>query len=189
MDAGNTSGLKTVGFNGGTFDGRFMYMAPWRTSTTEDGNPIVHSNVLRYDTVGSDASFSLRAVDFGHNGGLCAALPGPSFIVNTEKGVLRVQANRNLSPGRHHLAGVYDGETITLYIDGVAVAQRSGSGKIQSCDADIAIGRIQDGLGKFNGKVQEVRISNAACDADWIAAQYRNISSPETFLQTDWYVH
>ena len=182
-DAGKTSGLDTIGFNGGAFDGRFIYMAPWRSGTTEAGNPIAHGSVLRYDTVGEDASFSLRAVDFGHNGGLCGAVPGPSFLVNTAKGILNVRANCNLSPGRHHLAGVYDGRIITLYVDGVPVAERSGMGRIQSCDAKIAIGRIHDGLGRFDGRIQEVRISNVARDAGWIATLYRNISSPRSFLR------
>jgi len=182
-DAGKTSGLDTVGFNGGAFDGRFIYMAPWRSGTTDKGGVVAHGNVLRYDTVGEDASFSLRAVDFGHNGGLCGAVPGPSFLVNTERGVLNVRANRNLSPGRHHLAGVYDGRRITLYVDGVPIAEQSGTGRIRSCDARIAIGRIQDGLGRFDGRIQEVRIANVARDPGWIATTYRNISSPRSFLR------
>lgn len=176
VDAGKTSGLNTVGFNGGTFDGRFIYMAPWRCGTTVSGDPIAHGNVLRYDTVGGNASFSLRAVDLGHNGGLCAAVPGPSFLVNTENGVLNVRANRSLSPGRHHLVGVYDGRMMTLYIDGVPVAERSGTGRIQTCDADISIGRIQDGLGRFDGRILDAGISTAARDADWIAIRYHNLS-------------
>lgn len=176
VDAGKTSDLSTVGFNGGAFDGRFIYMAPWRCGTTDGGDPIAHGNVLRYDTVGENASFSLRAVDFGHNGGLCAAVPGPSFLVNTERGVLNVRANRNLSPGRHYLAGVYDGRKITLYIDGVAVAEQNGSGRIQACDAQIAIGRIEDGRGDFGGHILDVGISSAARDADWVAARYDKLS-------------
>jgi len=182
-DAGKTSGLETVGFNGAAFDGRFIYMSPWRSGTTDEGGAVAHGNVLRYDTLGDGASFSLRAVDLGHNGGLCGAVPGPSFIVNTEKGVLSVQANRNLSPGRHHLAGVYDGRSITLYVDGVPVATRSGKGRIQSCGAKIAVGRIQDGLGHFEGRIREVRISNVARDAGWIATVYRNVASPRSFVR------
>ncbi|MEM2922457.1 MAG: DUF2341 domain-containing protein [Candidatus Bathyarchaeia archaeon] len=100
-DAGNTMGLSTVGFNGGAFDGRYVYFAPWREGTGPDGKIVSHGRVLRYDTTGENASFSLRYTDHGHNGGLCGALPGPSFIVNTPKGVLNVRANRNLKPGLH----------------------------------------------------------------------------------------
>lgn len=179
-DAGSASGLVAVGFNGGAFDGRFIYMAPWRSGTTGDGHPVAHGNVLRYDTVGRHASFSLRAVDVGHNGGLCAAVPGPSFLVNTEEGVLSVSAHRSLSPGRHHLAGVYDGHTISLYVDGVAVAERSGTGRIQACDADITIGRLEGGLGRFEGRIRDVQVANVARDASWIAEQGRHVRAPES---------
>ena len=87
-----------------------------------------------------------------------------------------MRANRSLSPGRHHLVGVYDGRMMTLYIDGVPVAERSGTGRIQTCDADISIGRIQDGLGRFDGRILDVGISTAARDADWIAVRYHNLS-------------
>ena len=43
-----------------------------------------HGKILRYDTLGTNGAFSLRYCDYGHNGGLCAAVPGPSFLVNTE---------------------------------------------------------------------------------------------------------
>ena len=63
------------------------------------------------------------------------------------------------------------------------IAERSGTGRIQSCDAKIAIGRIQDALGRFDGRIQEARISNVARDAGWIGTLYRNISSPRSFLR------
>ena len=182
-DAGRTDGVETVGFNGGAFDGRFLYCAPWRLDSTDDAPVNAHANALRYDTTGEGASFSLRCVDLGHNGGLCAAVPGPSFLVNTEKCVLNVRANRNLSPGRRHLAGVYDGRRITLFVDGLPVAERAGSGRIQNCAADVAIGKLQDGLGRFKGRVSEVRVSNIARSADWMATQYRNQSSPSIFCR------
>ena len=175
MDAGKTSGLDTVGFNGGAFDGRFIYMAPWRLGTTKDGNPIAHGNILRYDTVGRNASFSLRAVDLGHNGGRCAAVPGPSFLVNTERGMLNVRANRNLTPGSHHLAGVYDGSRISLYVDGAVVAEQSGAGRIQNCDADVVVGRLEGRLGRFQGRIHDVQVADVAHDASWMAARCRDI--------------
>ena len=179
-DAGRTGGLDTVGFNGGAFDGRYIYFAPWRGNTTEDGFA-AHGNVLRYDTTGADASFSLRYADCGHNGGLCAALPGPAFLVNTDKGVLNVRANTNLEPGKHHLAGVYDGERMRLFVDGVLAGEQDGTGAIQRNNVDVTIGRLLDGLGKFKGDIFEVRISDIARSADWVATQYNNLSSPSDF--------
>lgn len=175
VDAGRTAGLASVGFNGGAFDGRFIYMAPWRRGTDDENNPMAHGNVLRYDTVGRNATFSLRAADFGHNGGLCGAVPGPSFLVNTEKGVVSVRANRVLSPGRHHLAGVYDGSTVRLFIDGEAVAEQQGSGRIQNCHANIITGELEGGTGRFPGSIDDVRVDDVARDAGAIADQIKGL--------------
>ena len=77
-NADYTDGLHTTAYTAGATDGRYLYAAPWR-SDLDDG--WMHGRILRYDSVGSDASFSLRYADYGHNGGLCAALPGPTFII------------------------------------------------------------------------------------------------------------
>jgi len=169
-DASHTSGLYSVGYNGGAFDGRFFYCAPWRDNASrgQPGRAGVHGRVLRYDATGTDGSFSLRYCDYGHNGGLCAAVPGASFIVNTERGALSVAAHRSLEPGRHHLAGVYDGRNIKLFVDGARVAEREGSGKIQTNEVPVVIGRIQNGEGRFRGVVHRVRISDVARGEEWI---------------------
>jgi hypothetical protein len=172
VDAGNTNGLATVGFNGGAFDGRFLYFAPWRDGTPEQGKILSHGRVLRYDTTGDKASFSLRYADYGTNGGLCAAQPGPSFLLNTDRGTCVVRANKVLPPGRHHLAGVYDGKSVRLYIDGTLAAEQSCPGKPQLSGADVAVGRLLDGLGDFDGEITEVRISDTARSADWLQTQY-----------------
>ncbi len=172
VDAGHTDGLATVGFNGGAFDGRYLYGAPWREGTPEDGKIVSHGRVLRYDTTGDRAAFSLRYAGYGHNGGLCAAQPGPTFILNTDRGTCVARANKILPRGRHHLAGIYDGHRIRLYIDGSLAAEHACSGKPQVSDADIAIGRLLDGLGHFDGEITEVRVSDIARSGDWLRTQY-----------------
>jgi hypothetical protein len=181
-DAQGVDGVRAVGFNGGTFDGRFVYCSPWRDGVKDDGLPSAHGRVLRYDTTGSNASFSLRYDDCGHNGGLTAALPGPTFLVNTERGVLNARANLPLRPALHHLVGVYDGRQVSLVIDGELAGQRKGSGRIQTCDADVLIGRIQDGLGYFDGRILEVRISNVARSLDWLRSEYLNLNENARYL-------
>ncbi len=184
-DAGLTSGLKTIGFNGGAFDGRFLYFAPWREDAGPGGimDVVPHGRVLRYDTVGADGSFSLRYSDYGHNGGLGAALPGPTFLVNTDRGVLGARANRSLPRGWHHLAGVYDGGVVRLYIDGELAAEQPGHGVIQDSTTTVAIGRILNGAGGFAGTVDEVRISAVARSADWLKTQYENQKAPGAAIQ------
>jgi len=170
-DAAHTSGLFSNGYNGGAFDGRYCYLAPWRDGTgVPSGTCVVHGYVLRYDTLGSSGSFSLRYCDYGHNGGLCAAVPGPSFTVNTDRGAVSVAAHRALDPGQHHLAGVYDGKKLKLLIDGRLAAERAGTGRIQNNDLPITIGKIYNGLGDFRGTVRKVRISDIARSDAWIRA-------------------
>ena len=177
VNAAHTDGLYSVGFNGGAFDGRFFYCAPWRDKATRNqpGNAGVHGRVLRYDTVGDQASFSLRFSDCGHNGGLNAAVPGPSFIVNTASGARSAAAHQGLEPGWHHLAGTYGGGKIRLYIDGALVAQGPGDGAIVQNRLPIAVGHIQDGLGRFYGEIEQVRLAKVAYGPEQIAAIYRQL--------------
>lgn len=176
-DASHTDGLHSVGYNGGAFDGRYFYAAPWQQGPKSDrpGEFVTHGIVLRCDTVGARGSFSLRYCDYGHNGGLNAAVPGPSFVVNTERGPLSVALHGALSLGRHHLAGVYDGQRLALYIDGELRASREGSGRLVVNDEPIANGRIHKGQGRFDGEILGVRISRVARSAEYLAAAWREI--------------
>ncbi len=172
------------GFNGGAFDGRYVYFSPWREDPDESDEReyTPHGKVLRYDTA-DDASFILKYAECGHNGGLCASLPGPTFTIDTENGTRSVRANRTLPPGRHHLAGVYDGERVTLYIDGAAVGSAEASGPVQSGNAPVAIGRLAAGGAPFQGEIGEVRISTAARSDRWIDATRQNLASPTEFVR------
>lgn len=177
-DAGFTDGIVSKGYNAGAFDGRFFYGAPMYDGESAE----LHGRVLRFDTTGSNATFSLRFCDVGHNGGLCAAVPGPGFLVNTENGALGAAAHRIPAPGWHHFAGVYDGAEIRLYIDGVLAARREGSGALINSPADVEVGRIRKGAARFRGIVGEIRISDTARDADWLATAYENLRDPAGFV-------
>ena len=86
-----------------------------------------------------------------------------------------MRANRMLSPGRHHLAGVYDGSTVRLFIDGEAVAEQQGSGRIQNCHANIITGELEGGTGRFPGSIDDVRVDDVARDAGAIADQIKGL--------------
>ena len=173
-DAGLTDGLCTTAYTAGASDGRFLYAAPWR-GDRDDGQ--MHGRILRYDTVGAQASFSLRYCDYGHNGGLCAAVPGPSFLVNTDAGVRGVSAHRVLDPGWHHLVGVYDGREVKLFVDGDLVAARRAGGAVLTNDVDIAIGHIDGGAARFEGTVGEVLAVGEARSEGWIGDRYQALES------------
>ena len=172
------------GFNGGAFDGRYVYFAPWREDPDENDTReyTPHGKVLRYDTA-EDASFVLKYAECGHNGGLCASLPGPTFTINTQSGTRSVRANRTLAPGRHHLSGVYDGERTTLFIDGTPAASAETSGPVRSSQTPIVIGRLAGGGAPFQGEIEEVRISSTARSDQWIEVTYQNLANPAEFVR------
>lgn len=161
VDASQTNGIKSFGYNAGAYDGKYFYCAPWRRGNGRTSETVgIHGTVLRCNTLG-DGSFSLRFCDYGHNGGLCAAVPGPSFIVNTEEGhVIYVAANRVLPPGRNHIKGTYDGAIMKLIINGEIVAQRKASGRIQNSSSPVTVGEIENGLGRFRGRMESACVLN-----------------------------
>jgi len=177
FDASATDGLQTIGYNGGVFDGRFIYTSP----LCDD--ELFHGRVLRYDTAGDNGSFSLRYCDYGHNGGLCAAVPGPSFLVNTAKGPLSVAAHQALTPGWHYLAGVYNGRTLKLFVDGCVVAERTGSGAVQDNEVAVSIGGLAKGTAQFHGQVGEVRVAPVARSDDWLKTAYQNLIASKGFIR------
>ena len=74
----------------------------------------------------------------------------------------------------HHLAGTYDGSTITLYLDGTDVASKSVSGTISTYDTVLQIGAYPN-LSKtstycFKGIIDEVRIWDIALTEDQLGS-------------------
>jgi beta-galactosidase len=67
----------------------------------------------------------------------------------------------------HHVAGVYDGKELKLYIDGEVKATRKSSAPIASCGHPVNIGRnAQYPDRTFRGLIRRVRIYNQALPAD-----------------------
>ena len=162
VDISNTSGLKTVGYNAGMFDGRYFYFAPWQDGAAyhKEAKIIGHGRVARYDSVGENGTFILKYCGYGHNGGLSGAVPGPSFIVNTDKGPRSVTVHKVLKPGRHQFTGTYNSEKIQLYIDGKLAVERTASGKIINNNVDVTIGNLPAANASFGGTIEKVTISN-----------------------------
>lgn len=183
VEAGATEPPNPGGFNAGAFDGRYLYLAPWREDCAEEGRILSHGKVLRVDTAGEGARFVLKYMDCGHNGGLGAALPGPSFLVNTEQGPRSVQAHALPEPGWHHLAGVWDGQEVSLYVDGVLIAREEGSGKLVSSEAGVDLGQAEGGGGAFRGTLALVRVCSRARSAAWLYAAHLNLRDPGSLVR------
>jgi hypothetical protein len=160
-DTSFIDGMPTIGYNGGVFDGRYLYGAP----VCDDD--AFHGRILRYDTL-DEGTFALRYADCGHNGGLCAAVPGPSFVVNAPTGPVGVAAHRVLDPGPHDMAGVYDGRRIRLLVDGVCLAEGEGTGTLQPSAAPVTVGQLEGGAAAFDGTIERIVIADTALDGDGI---------------------
>jgi hypothetical protein len=62
----------------------------------------------------------------------------------------------------HHIAGVFDGSEMRIYVDGQRKALKSPAVAPGTGSSHLLIGRSQDGSGFFNGLIDEVRVTAAA---------------------------
>ena len=84
-----------------------------------------------------------------------------------------------------HLATVYDGTTLTLYINGEEYGSTSAS--FNFTDTKFQLGLPLNSESHFNGKVDDVRIWNTARSAEEISSNYQQtLSGTETGLVGYW---
>jgi hypothetical protein len=81
---------------------------------------------------------------------------------------------KNVNDGRwHHVAGVYDGRKMTLYVDGAVDVSQPASGPINTNDQPVYIGENSDMTGRFwNGLIDDVRVYDCAIGQSEIEALY-----------------
>jgi hypothetical protein len=73
----------------------------------------------------------------------------------------------------HHVAGVYNGEKMILYVDGKEDASQPASGPIANNDEPVYIGENVEMTGRFwNGLIDDVRVYNYALSNGQITALY-----------------
>jgi hypothetical protein len=81
-----------------------------------------------------------------------------------------------------HLAhGTFDGSNVKIYTEGVLRTTTAFSGAINNDNQALGIGQLPNGLNKFAGLIDEVRVASVARSADWITTEFNNQSSPGTF--------
>lgn len=76
----------------------------------------------------------------------------------------RAIGNRSVNDGKwHHVAGVYNGSQVQLYIDGTLDSYTAATGNIDNTSHVVAIGENIEATGRyFNGQIDEVRVWNYA---------------------------
>ncbi len=74
----------------------------------------------------------------------------------------------------HCVAAVLSAGTLRFYVDGAGPDVVNGIASPPAYVGVRALGASSDGSNKFQGRIDEVRISDTARSADWIAAEYRS---------------
>jgi hypothetical protein len=80
----------------------------------------------------------------------------------------------------HFVVGTFDGTTTRLYVDGGAPKSATVSRSMWPTQG-LYVGDRFDHQRQFLGLIDEVRISSVARSDSWIAAEFSNQNSPETF--------
>lgn len=100
--------------------------------------------------------------------GLFASGGIPEFAVHLDRRyAIAKNADFRLEPGRwHHVAGVFDGSEVRLYVDGARIARAPASGRRTIRAVPLIVGADVDGAGRpsspFRGDMDEVRLSSVA---------------------------
>ncbi|WP_415379665.1 LamG-like jellyroll fold domain-containing protein [Halosimplex sp. TS25] len=82
----------------------------------------------------------------------------------------------------YHITGVFDGSTVTTYVDGQPVATTTAS-EIDSANTDLGIAENLDETGRhFDGKIDEVRVYDRALTD----TQVESLSEHGGTLETGW---
>ena len=84
-----------------------------------------------------------------------------------------------------HIVATWDGSTIDYYINGAYDSSNTETGAAVTNADNVNIGidyAASTSLYQFTGTIDEVRISDAARDADWVKATYNNLNNPAGYV-------
>jgi hypothetical protein len=80
----------------------------------------------------------------------------------------------------HHVAGVYDGQTKKVFVDGM-IASKPFTAAIKNSIHPVGIGENTEAVGRhFYGSIDEVRISSVARSDAWMRAEHRTVTADNT---------
>ncbi len=85
-----------------------------------------------------------------------------------------VDTTSDLNDGRwHHIVGVYDGSSLSIYVDGALEGAVSSTGRIGVNNNNVYIGENSGAAGKYwNGSIHDVRVYSVALSTTQIADMY-----------------
>jgi LruC domain-containing protein len=100
-----------------------------------------------------------------------------ALYLPTYHDVVMNYADRILDTDWHHMAAVYDGSSMKLYLDGKLMAEKPKSGNLNSSNAPVFIGSLTSS-NYFSGQVDEVRIFGVPLSVQAINELYTNSQNP-----------
>jgi hypothetical protein len=125
----------------------------------EFGHPSLDANIANL-LKGGDENIVLRIGDGGQPNNM------PQWVVKINNDHKRLNANARISLNTwYHLAGVYDGQEMKLYINGKLDKSQSQTGTLTTTAQSFGLGGIDRYL---NGQMDEIRIWNDARTAEEI---------------------
>lgn len=92
----------------------------------------------------------------------------PSFHIHLRGEYVDVRGSEGMleTGRRYHIAGVFDGQEVRLYLDGALVESKRGSGERTRSELDLMIGGDVDGDNRpdstLDGRIHAVRLSKSA---------------------------
>jgi len=109
-----------------------------------------------------------------------------SEFYNSNGNVTPLSSGDTLALGQwNHVVATYDGSKAVLYVNGQRVDSSSGHAETPLIETltglGLGIGNQLERSRGLEGSLDEVRLSNVARSPEWIATQYNNQSSPESF--------
>ena len=170
-----------------TFDGTNDYVeAPNSDSLDISGNKLTVSAWINYDYNGNHqiilakpASSSAHSNPYFsysihlYNGNI------PRFYISQGTSQYYAVSNSVLSPGVwHHVAGVYDGSVMKIYIDGVEKGSNAVSVNLNSFNTPLRLGTNGGFSEFFKGSIDDVKIYDRALSASEIRSVYSGSNSP-----------
>ncbi len=81
----------------------------------------------------------------------------------------------------YYVTATLDGSNLKMYINGTQDKSTPSTKTISTNSNNLTIGQNAIGTRNWQGAIDETRVSNVARSADWIATEYANQNSPQTF--------
>ncbi|HEY9403684.1 MAG TPA: matrixin family metalloprotease [Pyrinomonadaceae bacterium] len=151
-------------------DGTSAYFDVPNSSSLNITGAITVEAAIKTNVAGANQAIIERYNNFGQgtsDGGYVLRIIGGklAFVTLMNGGVFDyVIGSQDISPGFwHHVAGVFDGSQLRVYVDGNLVGVKSSTFAPGTGTANLRIGAKGDDLTmKFNGLIDEARVSAAA---------------------------